>query len=333
MKILITGGCGFIGSYLTEKAVSAGFDVRVLGLACHLENIKHLVEEDKIEFVRGDVADPAVCKKVVQGVDLVSHLAALASVDQSIDDPRPFWEANVQGTINLLDAARTERVPRFHLHSSCEMFGNIEYPYKADETWPVLMPRSPYAVSKMSQEAYCQSYYFNYDFPIVITRGFNAYGPKQKAGHMGAVIPTFFRSVLNNKPPVINGNGEQTRDWTYVDDIAEGIFRCLTSDRVIGETIHLCSGIDRTVRDVAEMIIDCCGKSGELKPKQVRPRPGEMLRSIGDNSKAKKLLNWEPKMEFEDGLRKTADFYRELIQLGELAMYERDLPGKPPMVH
>ncbi len=323
MKILITGGCGFIGSYLTEKAVSAGFDVRVLGLTCHLENIKHLVEEDKIEFVRGDIADPAVCKKVVQGVDMVSHLAALASVDQSNKDPRPFWDANVQGTFNILDAARKERVKRFHFMSSCEMLGNIEYPHKADENWPVFMPKSPYSGSKISAEAYCRSYFLTYDFPIVITRGFNMFGPKQKAGHRGSMIPTFFRSVLNNKPPVINGNGEQTRDWTYVDDIAEGIFKCLTSDRVIGETIHLCSGIDRTVRDVAEMIIDCCGKSGRLKPEQVSPKAGDVLRSIGDNSKAKKLLNWEPKMDFEDGLRKTAEFFREQIPLGELAMYER----------
>lgn len=327
MKVLITGGCGFIGSHLVEKAVSAGFDVRVLGLACHLENVEHLLKENKIEFMRGDVADPAVCRKAVRGCDLVSHLAALASIDHSIQEPRPFWEVNVKGTFNLLDAAREEGVQRFHLHSSCEMLGSIEFPHKADEDWPVVMPRSPYAVSKMAQEAYCRTYYFTYDLPTVITRGFNAYGPRQKPaekpGGKGAMIPGFFMKVLKNKPPLIYGDGEQTRDFTYVKDIAEGIFRCFTSDRVIGETIHLCSGIDRKVRDVAQMVIDCCGKSDELKPEHISSRAGEMLRSIGDNSKAKKLLNWEPKVTFEDGLRNTADFFREQIRLAELTLYEK----------
>ena len=315
MKILITGGCGFIGSYLVEKILSAGHDVRVFGLVCPLENVKHLVKENKIEFVRGDVADPNVCKKVVKGCDVVSHLAALASVDQSIYDPTPFWEVNVKGTFNLLDAAREEGVKRFHLHSTCQMLGNIESPHKADENWPIHMPMSPYATSKLSAEAYCRSYYLTYETPIVITRGFNVFGPRQKAGRLGAVIPNFFATVLNNKSPMITGQGEQSRDYTYVEDIAEGISRCLTSDKVIGETINLCSGIDQKVRDIANMIIDCCGKSNELKPQYVSPKPGEIMRSVGDNSKAKKLLNWEPKITFEDGIRRTADFFCQPIQL------------------
>jgi dTDP-glucose 4,6-dehydratase len=315
MKILITGGCGFIGSHLVEKVLSAGYDVRVFGLVCPLENVEHLVKENRIEFVRGDVTDPAVCTKVVKGCDVVSHLAALTSVDQTLYDPKPFWEVNVKGTFNLLDAAREEGIERFHLHSTCQMLGDIEFPYKADENWPIHMPMSPYAVSKFSSEAYCRSYYLTYDNPIVITRGFNVFGPRQKAGRLGAVIPNFFATVLNNKPPVITGQGEQSRDYTYVEDIAEGIFRCLTSDKVIGETINLCSGIDQKVRDIAHMIIDCCGKSNELKPQYVSPKPGEIMRSVGDNSKAKKLLNWEPKVTFEDGIRRTADFFCQPIQL------------------
>jgi dTDP-glucose 4,6-dehydratase len=315
MKILISGGCGFIGSHLVEKVLSTGYDVRVFGLTCPLENVKHLVKENKIEFVRGDITDPAVCRKVVRGCDVISHLAALASVDQSIHDPKPFWEVNVKGTFNLLYAAREERVQRFHLHSTCQMLGHIKSPHKADENWPVYMPMSPYAASKLAAEAYCRSYYLTYDYPIVITRGFNVFGPRQKAGRVGAVIPNIFARVLNDKPPVITGEGEQSRDYTYVEDIAEGISRCLTSDKVVGGTINLCSGIGQKVRDIAHMIIDCCAKSNELKPQYVSPKPGEIMRSVGDNSKAKKLLNWEPKVTFEDGIRRTADFFCQPIRL------------------
>lgn len=323
MKILITGGCGFIGSHLVENVLEKGHEVRVLGLACHLENVEHLVKENKIEFVRGDVADPAVCKKVVKGCDIVSHLAALASVDHSIQDPKPFWETNVKGTFNLLDAARDEGVKRFHLHSSCEMLGSIEYPKKADENYPVYLPRSPYAVSKFAQEAYCRTYYLTYDYPIVITRGFNTYGPRQKPGAKGAMIPSFLLRTLQDKPPMIYGDGEQTRDFTYVKDIAEGISRCYTSDKVVGETIHLCSGVDKKTIDVANMVIDICEKKGKLKPEHIDARPGEMRRSIGDATKAKKLLNWEPKMDFEEGVRITANFLSEKIKL-KLPLYEKN---------
>ncbi|HEV2193185.1 MAG TPA: GDP-mannose 4,6-dehydratase, partial [Nitrosopumilaceae archaeon] len=200
----------------------------------------------------------------------------------------------------------------------------IAFPYKADENYPVYMPKSPYAVSKFSSEAYCRSYYLTYDYPIVITRGFNTFGPRQKAGSKGAVIPSFLTRVLKDKPPVINGDGGQTRDFTYASDIAEGIYRCLTLDRVAGETINLCSGIGRTMLDVAQQVIDICGKSDKLKPEHVIPKDWEMLRSVGDNSKAKKLLNWEPKIDFEDGIRETADFLRERVILDELPLYMKN---------
>lgn len=323
MKILITGGCGFIGSHLVENVLAKGHEVRVLGLSCHLENVEHLLKDNQIEFVRGDVADPAVCKKVVQGCDIVSHLAALASVDHSIQDPKPFWRTNVEGTFNIMDAARNEGVERFHLHSSCEMLGNVEYPNKADEDYPVYLPRSPYAVSKFASEAYCRTYYLTYDYPVVITRGFNTFGPRQKPGSKGAMIPSFLLRVLQDKPPVIYGDGEQTRDFTYVKDIAEGISRCYTSDKVIGETVHLCSGIDKKAIDVANLAIEISGKKGKLKPEHVDPRPGEMRRSIGDATKAKRLLNWQPTTDFEEGVRNTFDFLSEKLRL-ELPLYEKN---------
>jgi UDP-N-acetylglucosamine/UDP-N-acetyl-alpha-D-glucosaminouronate 4-epimerase len=311
MRILVTGGCGFIGSHVVERMLKAGYDVRVLGLTCNLENVEHLVKENRIEFLRGDVADPEVCKKAVRGCEMVSHIAALVSVDHSILDPRPFWEVNVEGTFNILDAAKNEGVRRFHLMSSCEMLGHIEPPAKANEDWPHYMPRSPYAASKLAAETYCRSYYITYGFPIVITRGFNVFGPRQRPGARGAMIASFITRVLDGKPPVINGDGEQTRDWTFVQDVANGIFAALTSDNAVGETIHLCNAKDHKVKDVAQLVIDTCGKGRELKPQYKDARAGEMRRSIGDNSKAKRLLNWEPKVSFEEGVSRTVEFFRQ----------------------
>src|SRR5207249_6501806 len=166
------GGCGFVGSHLVERVLSAGFEVRVLGLKCDLENLKQLVKDKEIEFERGDVSNPDICREAVRGCDLVSHVAALVSIDQSIDEPRPFWEVNVEGTFNMLEASREEGVKRFHLMSTCEILGTIGYPHKADENWSSFTPRSPYAASKLAAETYCRSYYLTYGFPVVITRGF-----------------------------------------------------------------------------------------------------------------------------------------------------------------
>lgn len=315
VKVLITGGCGFVGSHLVERFLAAGFDVRVLGLKCELENLNHLLKDNEIEFQRGDVSNPDVCREAVEGCDLVSHVAALVSIDHSIEEPRPFWEVNVEGTFNMLEAAREEGVKRFHLMSTCEILGTIEYPKKADEDWSSLAPRSPYAASKLAAETYCRSYYLTYGFPVVITRGFNIFGPRQRPGARGAMIASFVTKVLDGKSPVIYGEGEQTRDWTFVEDIAEGIFRSLTSEGVVGETIHLCSGVDHKVKDVAQLVIDGAGKGDELRPVRASPRPGEMMRSVGDNSKAKRLLNWEPKVSFEEGVRRTIDFFKERPRL------------------
>ncbi len=315
MKVLITGGCGFVGSHVVERVLAAGYDVRVLGRSCKLENINRLIGENRIEFMRGDVADEDVCRKAVRGVDMVSHIAALVSVDHSIEEPRPYWEVNVKGTFNILDAAREEGVKRFHFMSSCEMLGTIEAPHKADENWQKYVPRSPYAASKLSAETYCRSYFITYDFPIVITRGFNIFGPRQRPGARGAMIASFITRVLDNKPPVVNGSGDQTRDWTFVEDVADGIFKALTSDKAVGETIHLCNGVDHRVKDVAELVIDVCGKRDQLKVEYQHSRAGEMMRSIGDNSKAKRLLGWEPRVSFEDGVKRAVDFFSEQARL------------------
>jgi len=310
MKVLITGGSGFIGSHLVEKMISEGFDVRILDQQKKLDNIKNLLPNPRIEFVEGDIRNYDACKKAVNGCDFVSHLAALISVDHSIQEPRPFWDVNVGGTFNLIDASLNAKIKRFQYMSSCEMLGHIEYPNKATENWPTYIPRSPYAASKLAAETYCNSYHITYDFPVVITRAFNVFGPKQNPGSRGAVIAKFITTILQNQVPTIYGDGEQSRDWTFVKDIVDGIFKAINSDRTEGETIHLCSGIDRKVKDIAEKVIEICGKNGKIKPVFIKERSGELRRSCGDYTKAKKLINWEPKVKFEDGLKLTLEYFK-----------------------
>lgn len=310
MRVLITGGCGFIGSHLVEKFHSEGYDIRILGLNCQLENIEQVLKKNNVEFIRGDIRNRKICDRAVKDCEYVCHLAALISVDHSIEEPRPFWDVNVGGTFNILDAAYNEGVKKFQYMSSCEMLGHIDHPHKATEEWKTYIPRSPYAASKLAAETYCNSYFITYDFPIVITRAFNVFGPRQSPGARGAMIAKFITMVLNNEAPTIFGDGEQIRDWTYVKDVAEGIYMATTSKEGGGETFHLASGIDRKVIDVAKKIIEVCGKGDKLKLKFGDARLGELRRSCGDATKIKKIIGWEPKISFEDGIEKTVNFFK-----------------------
>ena len=309
MKVLITGGCGFVGSHLSEKFLSEGFDVRILGLSCDFDNVKNLMDSNKVELIHGDIADPQVCKKAVEGCDIVSHLAALISVDQSIAEPQKFFSTNVGGTFNLLDAARNANVKKFHHMSTCEVIGNIDHPHKAAENWPQSQPRSPYASSKLAAESYCMSYYHTYDLPIVITRSFNIFGPRQNPGTRGAVISRFAKFAIEGKPLQIYGDGMQTRDWTFVEDIRDGIFKCITKEGVEGELFHLASGEDHTVNEVANLVIKLSGSNVPLGPEHIDARPGELRRSIGDYSKSNRAFGWSPTVSFKDGVQKVLDYF------------------------
>lgn len=314
MKVLVTGGCGFVGSHLTERLVKEGFKVRVLGLTCNLENIQGLVESNRVEFVRGDLSDAPTCRKAVEGCDIVSHLAAQISVDKSIVEPEHFFETNVGGTFRILEAAREAHIRKFHYMSTCEVLGLIDAPLRADENWPHPVPRSPYSASKFAAEAYCRSYNITYGLPVTITRSFNIFGPRQNPGSGGALIAKVTTKVLNRQSPEIFGDGKQTRDWTYVEDTVDGIYRCITTEGTEGELFHLASGIDRQVGDVIQQIIKLCGSEGTISPTRIAARPGELRRSVGDASKAKRILNWEPKTDFETGLRKTIESYKSRME-------------------
>lgn len=307
MKILVTGGTGFIGSHLVEILLDRGFEVRVLA-HLHTFNIEHLSSNPRLEIAKGDIRIPDDCTKAVKGCDLVAHLATLISVDYDIKHPKPFWDTNVGGTFNMLDASLTEDVDRFVYMSSCEILGNIPKG-KADENFPIRLPRSPYAASKYAAESYCRNFFSIYGFPVTIIRGFNVFGLRQRPGERGAVIPTLIIRVLQNEPPIIYGDGRQSRDYTYVKDVVHGLAKALNVKGIEGEIIHICSGIERSINEIAGKVIEACGS--DIKPVHIKARPGELMRSVGDNTKAKAVLGWKPKYSFEEGLRLTISAYKK----------------------
>jgi len=297
MKVLVTGGCGFIGSHVVDKLLEKGYEVTVLHRpTCKSKNLRHV--KGRIEEVFCDVQDFNNVKKVVKNVDSVIHLAALINVDQSIQHPMPFWDVNVKGTLNILESIRKENKKLIFM-STCEIYGNVPEG-KATEDHPT-NPRSPYAVSKFCAERYCMAYYYTYNLPITIIRGFNIFGTRQSADAKGALIPKFVKKVLGYKQPLIFGDGLQSRDYVYVTDIAEGLVEAIEKDNLNGEIINLATGVDHSIKDIAYKIIEFCER--DFEPKFIDARAGELRRSVGDYTKAKKLLNWKPKINFDEGLR------------------------------
>lgn len=308
MSILVIGGCGFIGSHVVDKLLEKGYEVKVMGLSCHLENLKHV--EDKIEFVKSDIKNIEDVKNVIYSdTEGIMHFAALINVDQSLQAPYSFLRTNVIGTFNVLEAARLKEIPKIFYMSTCEVYGNIDKG-KADENHPT-NPRSPYAASKFAAERYLLSYSYSYRIPAIkIVRGFNIFGPRQSYGQWGAVIPKFITTILDDKKIRIFGDGSQTRDYVFVKDIAEGTVAIYEKDLPSGEIINLATGNEISIRQIAEKICKLAGKDFEENVEFVEGRPGELVRSCGDYSKAKKILNWEPKFSFDKGLAETFEWYK-----------------------
>jgi len=308
--ILVTGGCGFVGSHVVERLIGKGHEVGIISRPlCKHENIRHLLP--KVKLYNGDIRDTKIFDEVVKkekDVDCIVHIAALINVDESIKTPRPFWEVNVGGTFNVIECARKQDAKVLYM-STCEVYGNIPVG-KADETH-LTNPCSPYAASKLAADRYCFAYHHTYGLPVTIIRGFNIYGPRQSAATYGAVIPKFITRVLGGQPPLVFGDGLQTRDYVFVEDVADGIVKAIDKNEFSGDVINLATGVDHTIKSVAEKVIDACGKGGKMEPEFVEARPGEMRRSVGDASKAKRVLGWTPKVGFDEGLKKTVEFFRK----------------------
>ena len=313
MRMLITGGAGFIGSYLCEKYTKEGHTVVCLDnfLSGNLLNVRHLLGCKNFRLIKGDIRDFDLLERISRDVDIIFHLAAQIHVDRSYVEPRLTYEINVMGTQNVLEVARIYDVKKVIHASTSEVYGSAQY-VPIDEKHPLDAPH-PYGASKIAADRMCYAYIRTYDMNISMLRFFNIFGPRQRDIGYRGVISIFTRRVLNNMPPVIYGDGLQTRDYTYIEDAVRAFDLVLNNESRL-EPINIGSGKQVSIIDVANMIINLCGKKGKIKPVHVEPRIGEVKKLIADATKAKKLLGWEPKNSLKEGLKAFIQWYKKYGQ-------------------
>ena len=311
-RVLVTGGAGFISSNMIRHLLEAtGHEVvslDALTYAGNVENLADVMSHERLSFVHGDIRDSELVRDVVEHVDVIVNAAAESHVEKSIrDGGSEFVRTNVEGTQILLDAIRDAPVERFILISSSEVYGTAEAA-PMDEGHP-LNPRSPYAGTKAGADRLAYSYFVTYELPIVIVRPFNNYGPRQ---HPEKVIPRFITQALRDELLTVHGDGHASRDWLYVDDDAEAIEAVIEAplDAVVGEVLNLATGVDISINEIADRVLDAVGKDDTLKL-HVSERPGQVDRHIGSTEKAARLVGWRARTAFDDGLSRTVAWYRE----------------------
>jgi UDP-glucose 4-epimerase len=313
MRILITGGAGFIGSYLCEKYTKEEHTVLCLDnfLSGNLLNVRHLLNYRNFKLITGDILDFDLLERISRDVDVIFHLAAQIHVDRGNVEPRLTYEINVMGTQNVLEVARIYDVKKVIHASSSEVYGSAQY-VPIDEKHPLDAPH-PYGASKIAADRMCNAYAKTYGMNISIPRFFNIFGPRQRDIGYGGVISLFTRRVLNNMPPVIYGDGLQTRDYTYIEDAVRAFDLVLNNESRL-EPINIGSGKEVSIIDLANIIINLCGQEGKINPVHVEPRIGEVKQLIADASKAKKILGWAPKYSLKEGLKAFIQWYRKYGQ-------------------
>jgi dTDP-glucose 4,6-dehydratase len=311
-RVLVTGGAGFISSNVIRHLLAHTHyevvSVDALTYAGNLENLADVMSHERLSFVHGDIRDAGLVRDVVAEVDVIVNAAAESHVEKSIaEGASEFVTTNVEGTQILLDAIRETPVERFVLFSSSEVYGTAEYA-PMDEEHP-LNPRSPYAATKAGGDRLAYAYFVTYDLPIVIVRPFNNYGPRQ---HPEKVVPRFVTAALRDEPLTIHGDGHASRDWLYVEDDAEAIEAVIEAplDRVAGEVLNVATGIDISVDEIADLVLDALGKPRSLK-EHVPERPGQVDRHIGSTEKMRRLTGWTARTTFPAGLERTVAWYRD----------------------
>ena len=303
---LVTGGAGFIGSHLTEELVRRGHRVRVVDslITGKRRNVAHI---PGVEFLEGDLAEPGVAERAVQGVDYVLHQAAIPSVPRSVKDPVTSHRANVDASLNLLVAARDGKVKRLVYAGSSSAYGNTPTLPK-HEDMPA-NPLSPYALQKLVAEQYCRMFTALYGLETVTIRYFNVFGPRQDPGSpYSGVISLFARALLGGRQPIIYGDGGQTRDFTYVANVVDGVLRAVEAPGAAGEVINVATGGRISLNELLLTMNRVVGSHLEAVYKE--SRAGDVHDSQADISKAKKLLGYVPIVPLDEGLKHTLDWCR-----------------------
>jgi UDP-glucose 4-epimerase len=305
---LVTGGAGFIGSHIVQRIVAMGERVRVFDnfSSGKQENLCGL--EEKVEVIFGDLLDQGVLSKAMEGVEVVFHQAALRSVPFSVENPALVNRVNVEGTVNVLIAARDARVTRVVYASSSSVYGDsLELP-KSEHSLP--KPVSPYAVSKLAGEYYCRVFSQLYGLETVSLRYFNVYGPRQDpTSQYAAVIPRFIHWSIRGEPLEVHGDGLQSRDFTYIDNVVSANLLAAQCRDGIGEVFNVGQGSAHTLLDLANLLQDIFGM--ELRLLHTRGRPGDVRHTLADISEAERYLDYRPEVSFEDGIVRTARYFTE----------------------
>lgn len=303
---LVTGGAGFIGSHLAEELVGRGHRVRIVDnlVTGRRRNIEHI---PGVDFLQGDLAEPSVAERAVQGIECVLHQAAIPSVPRSVTDPVTSHRANIDASLTLLVAARDAGVTRLVYAGSSSAYGNTPRLPKREDMPP--NPVSPYALQKLVAEQYCQMFTALYGFETVTIRYFNVFGPRQDPGSpYSGVISLFSTALLERQQPIIYGDGEQTRDFTYVSNVVDGVLRASEASGVAGEVINVATGERISLNELVRTMNRIIGS--DIEPVYQEPRAGDVRDSQADISKAKKLLGYSPIVPLEEGLRRTLEWCR-----------------------
>jgi len=308
-KVLVTGGAGFIGSNLTESLLKGKHFVRVLDdfSTGKKENLIFDKEYPSLEIIKGDIRSLRTCKKAMKGMEYVFHQAALPSVQRSVEDPETSNAVNVGGTLNILLAAREEGVKRVIYASSSSIYGDT--PTLPKHEGMPSHPLSPYALQKYIGEQYCRLFYQLYGLDSVSLRYFNIFGPKQDPNSVySAVIPRFIEALLHGRPPIIFGDGEQSRDFTFIENVVQANLLAMSAERLHGEAMNIACGKRISLNQLLKILKQILGS--KLSPVYQEPREGDVRHSLADIHKSKKIINYMPKVGTREGLKKTVEFFR-----------------------
>lgn len=308
-SFVVTGGAGFIGANSVIRLIKDNNEVIAIDNLStgKMENLSEV--DPQIRFVNGDVRNPELLKELFQGVDYVLHYAAMISVLHSIKDPVSANQNNIDGTLNVLMAARDSGVKRVVLVSSAAVYGNSPVFPKTEDMKPE--PLTPYAITKLTGEYYCRIFHELYGLETVSLRFFNVFGPRQDPNSQyAAVIPRFITAMLQGRRPVIFGDGEQSRDFTYVQDNVDAVLLACSAGGAAGKVFNIACGRRTTLNQLVEILNNIMGT--DIEPVYTDPQPGDVKHSMADISRARKALGFEPEFAFEEGLKKTVEWFKKI---------------------